>query len=504
MCVIGVGFVGASLLENFGRVFNCIGFDTSESRINELKQNGTFDSLPTKVELTTREEDLLRGTHYLIAVSTPVRENGSVDLGSVKAAVKTVLHYAKPGNSIVIESTVPIGTTSKLLGPEKQRFNCGMSPERIDPGRIEPSPYRIPKVVSGLTPKALRHISFIYSQAFQTIVEVSTTETAEMTKLYENCYRMVNIAYVNEISDACRMHNINPNEVIDAAATKPFGFQPFWPGLGVGGHCIPINPYYLFTNNQLPVLKMATNEMQQRPQRMAQEFRNRCIPTHPMPTIDEPLSPLPEPYALPRILIVGIAFKPGQLVTSGSPGLSFAKSLWDIGCERLAFYDPLIEDGKICWLDKLHKRKWNPTYLDNEFDGIAVCVKQNGVDFSVLRRLKKAFVRSFVSLDDKKQPSKHLKIEGDHSTDDKKQPKKNFKTQENRFMNDKKQSKKHLLSNEMAGSRSTEDKKQPSKDLVSNKIEGDHGALQFFQECLQEYSGCSLASNRLQSCEAMA
>ena len=490
VCVIGVGFVGESLLENFGRVFNCIGFDTSEDRINNLKQNASFNGLPKKVELTSNPEDLFRGTHYLIAVPTPVRENGSVDLDFVRDALWTVLRSAKPGSSIVIESTVPVGKTRELLGSYKQRFNCGMSPERIDPGRVEPSPDRIPKVVSGLTPKAREQIRFIYSQVFETVVLVSTTETAEMTKLYENCYRMVNIAYVNEISDACRMHNIDPYEVIDAAATKPFGFQPFYPGLGVGGHCIPINPYYLFTNNHLPVLEMATNMMQHRPHRMAQDFRYRCMPNYPILNTDEPPSPLPEPCALPRILVVGVAFKPGQSVTSGSPALSFAKSMSDNGCERLAFYDPLVDDEKLCWLEKLRKRRWNPTYLDNEFDGIAVCIKQKGVDFSVLKRLKKTFVWSFISLDDEKLPNKPLvsnEIEGSFiSPDYEKQP-----------------SKPVVLNMPEASFTSRDNKKQPSKHPVLSKMEGDHGTQHFLQPFLQQFS-LALASKGPQSCKAVA
>ena len=223
-----------------------------------------------------------------------------------------------------------------------------------------------------------------------------------MTKLYENCFRMVNIAYVCEISDACRLHGIDTNEVIDAAATKPFGFMPFYPGLGVGGHCIPVNPYYLFTNNRLPILERATSMMHRRPSKMAMKFCHRCTTSQTVSNQGEPLSPMPEPSSLPRLLIVGVAFKSGQSDTSGSPALTFARSLYEVGCEKLAFYDPLIEDGRISWLEKLHKRKWNRAYLDREFDGIAVCMKQKGTDFSVLRGLKKAFLWSFVPLDGKR------------------------------------------------------------------------------------------------------
>ena len=401
VCVIGVGFVGESLLKSFGRVFHCLGFDTSESRINELKASGSFDHLPRGVELTTNESRLSKGTHFLIAVPTPVRQDRSVNLDFVVTAIRNVLRHAKHGSSIVIESTVPVGTTRDLLGQWKNLFSCGMSPERIDPGRVEPSNEKIPKIVSALTPKALRHIAFIYSLAFETIVEVPNPETAEMTKLFENCFRMINIAFVNEMSDACRSHAIDPNEVIKAAATKPFGFQAFYPGLGVGGHCIPVNPYYLFTNNRMPLLEKATHNMEQRPHRMAVRFHRRCTRRLLPHNSAEPPSPLPESSAPPRILIVGVAFKPGQSDTVGSPALTFAKSLSELGCERLAFYDPLVEGVKVNWLEKLHKRRWNRAYLNKEFDGVAICVKQQGIDFGVLRGVHNPFVWRFVTLEGK-------------------------------------------------------------------------------------------------------
>ena len=403
VCVIGVGFVGESLLSTFGRVFDCIGFDTSKNRINKLKLEGSFDHLPKNIQLTADATHLARGTHFLIAVPTPVRDDRSVNLDFVVSAIRNVLHHAKKGSSIVIESTVPIGTTREFLGPSRHLFNCGMSPERIDPGRITPTNDKIPKIVSGLTQKALSHISYIYSQVFETIVEVSKPETAEMTKLFENCYRMVNIAYANEMSDACRPHAIDPNEVVKAASTKPFGYQPFWPGLGVGGHCIPVNPYYLFTNNRMPLLEKATNAMQQRPHRMAIRFHQRCTRRLPQSDSGDPPSPLPEPVVPPRILIVGVAFKPGQSEVSGSPAVTFAKELLDIGCERLAFYDPLVDGTKVRGLEKLHKRKWNRAYLNSEFDGIAVCVQQHGIDFKVLRGLINPFIWRFVSVDNDKR-----------------------------------------------------------------------------------------------------
>ena len=384
VAVVGVGFVGESLLKAFGRIFKSIGYDISQKRIEKL--GPTFrDSY--RVSLTADATQLSRATHFLVSVPTTVRPDKSVNLDHVVSAVHTVLRYAQHGSSIIIESSVSVGTTRKILGPYKHLFHCGMSPERMDPGRTLPLVENVPKIVSALTQAACGPIERIYAQVFETVVPVSSPEVAEMTKLYENCYRMVNIAYANEISDACRNHGIDPFEMIKAASTKPYGFQPFYPGLGVGGHCIPVNPFYLFANNKaLHVLDRATKLMCARPRKLAHNFHRRC---------------LPEPKAarlnvMPRVLVVGVGFKPGQAEISNSPGLTFAEQLKKTGCARLAFYDPLVPQGSIPWMEKLDSSAWNVPYVDAEFDGIALCTRQHGVDFNVARNLNRAFVRSFV------------------------------------------------------------------------------------------------------------
>ena len=387
VCIVGVGFVGESLLRRFGSAYACIGFDISAERIRALSSR--FEK-QKNVQLTSQVSRLALATHYFISVPTLLNEDNSVDFTYVNSAIDTVLQYARPGSCIVIESSVPIGTTRRLLGPYVDLFYCGMSPERIDPGRTSPSAAEIPKVVSGLTPLALKKITAMYSRVFDTVVPVSKPEVAEMTKLYENCYRMVNIAYVNEISDACRSHNIDPHEMINAAATKPFGFQAFQPGLGVGGHCIPINPYYLFANNKnLPILKRATNLMLNRPRKLAKRFYKRlmasiCATGQVAQT------------SLPRILIVGIGFKAGQSELSASPGLAFAKGLAELGCARLAYHDPLVNDARLDWLEKLNIACWNSTYIESEFDAVAICNRQDKVDLAILEGFSKDRVHYFV------------------------------------------------------------------------------------------------------------
>lgn len=433
VCVIGVGFVGQSLLRNFGAHFPCIGYDTSSEQIASLVASQTFSHLPHQVHLTASPSRLAQGTHFLIAVPTPIRDDYSVNLDSVHAALRTVISYASPGSVIVIESSVPVGTTRRLLAEYSQLYHVGMSPERIDPGRVSPQTHEIPKIVSALEnpsvpfsaiEKSLQKITSLYATAFTSVVPVSSPEVAEMTKLYENCYRMVNIAYVNEIADACGQHGIDAHEVVRAAATKPFGFQPFTPGIGVGGHCIPVNPFYLFANCNLPLLQQAAGTMTKRPERLAGLFYDECLKTAAGRKSSDPVDPGAKMGLRPRILVVGMAFKPGQSDVSGSPALAFAKALRKFSCARLAFYDPLISGEKISWLEKLHRHHWDHEYLAREFDGIALCVSQEGVDFAVVAGLDDVFVQSYIAFRAEGQTGKHSNtvFKGENATTEQKSP----------------------------------------------------------------------------------
>ncbi|KAI6912549.1 UDP-N-acetyl-D-mannosamine 6-dehydrogenase [Hortaea werneckii] len=226
-------------------VANLQPFDENSAKDNGIQEQASRDPLVCVVGVGFVGEILLN-------VPTLLKADWSVDTRHLESAIDMVTSHARPGSTIVIESSVSVGMTRQLLGAYTDRYFCGMSPERVDPGRTVPAAHDIPKVISALTPKALERMQEVYSKTFRTVVPVSKPEVAEMTKLFENCYRMINITYVNEIADACQKANIDVNELVDAAATKPFGFQAFRPGLGVGGHCIPINPFYLMANNDLP------------------------------------------------------------------------------------------------------------------------------------------------------------------------------------------------------------------------------------------------------------
>ncbi|KAF5243446.1 hypothetical protein FAUST_2802 [Fusarium austroamericanum] len=234
VAVIGVGYVGKHLVNSFSSRYQVIGFDVSATRIQNLKNEYQDNE---NVQFSQNSQDLRRATHFLISVPTLLRPDKTIDSSCLREALKTVGEIARSGSTVVIESSVAVGMTRQLLGPlaVSRKYFAGMSPERVDPGRAQPPVESIPKVISGLddiTPGSLDAISRIYSTIFDSVVPVSKPEVAEMMKLYENCQRMVCIAYTNEMADACIPHNIDPYEVCEAASTKPFGYMPYTPSVG--------------------------------------------------------------------------------------------------------------------------------------------------------------------------------------------------------------------------------------------------------------------------------
>ncbi|KAL5590173.1 hypothetical protein FOBRF1_013730 [Fusarium oxysporum] len=376
VAVIGVGYVGEHLISVFSKSYDTIGYDISEARINQLAQKQPPNS---RVRFTSMACDIANATHFLISVPTLLLPNKAINSSYLRSALSTVGLYAQPGAVVVIESSVAVGMTRQLLGPlAKQRgFFAGMSPERVDPGRIDPPAQLIPKIVSGLddiVPGSLDTIKRFYSQSFDKVVPVSRPEVAEMMKLYENCQRMVCIAYANEMADACLGHNIDPYEVCQAASTKPFGYQPFSPSLGVGGHCIPVNPWYLLSNSSFPLLQMATEKMHARPGVIAQRVIERlCRESHDK--------------LRPRVLVVGFGFKEGQSHLVNSPGLELAKGLLLTNKVDVAWADPLVPQEAVPQIARLPESDWRVEVLGH-FEMIIVTFHQHGLDFEVLDRVQ--------------------------------------------------------------------------------------------------------------------
>jgi nucleotide sugar dehydrogenase len=357
VCVVGVGFVGEHLVKTFNKKFHVIGVDTSPNRIKVLRALNCSKSNDNQKFLSFQDtySDLTHIDAFLISVPTLVTaDKQDVDMSYLLSVRDTLLKIAKPGALIMVESSVYVGATRELFKVFLEKgIYVGFSPERVDPGRTSPAIEEIPKIISGLNDESLRVCKSLYEQVFINLVPVSSCECAEMCKLYENCFRMVNIAYVNEISDMCDAHSIDAREMIKASSSKPFGFMPFSPGLGVGGHCIPVNPYYLLKNGSLPVLHYSTKVMEMRPKLKAIQIVNHYSHAD-------------------KILVIGIGFKKGECLTTNSPGLALYQELYKLN-KQVTVYDPLVQNAQQSKpISYLLRKDFDAKHLFNNFDLVVI------------------------------------------------------------------------------------------------------------------------------------
>ncbi|KAK3376922.1 putative UDP-glucose dehydrogenase [Lasiosphaeria ovina] len=394
VAVIGVGYVGEHLVDVFSAQYPVVGFDVSEARVASLKKHHLDSGDQRKITFSSDESDLRVASYFLVSVPTLLQSNGEVNLVHLQSAINTVARNARPGSTVVIESSVAIGMTRQLLGPLaiSRGLFVGMSPERVDPGRVSPPAQSIPKIVSGLddlVPGSLDRVARLYGMVFKTVVRVSKPEVAEMTKLYENCQRMMAIAYANEMADACIPHDINPFEVAAAAATKPFGYLPVDPSIGVGGHCIPVNPFYLFSNCDFPLLRAAAEKTAKRPVQIADRL---------LQSLKDEIVPFSEPCNFrPRVLVAGLGFKSGQSHIANSPSVRLACALADSDKVDIMFVDPLVDQAAVPNVPRLDERHWTRQVLDS-FDSIVVASKQPGLDFGILSELRHARVENWCNV----------------------------------------------------------------------------------------------------------
>src|SRR6202161_2634247 len=263
--IVGLGYVGLPLAMEFAKAgFSVTGIDIQESKVSQLNRGDSYvQDVPTdtlkkwvsggKFRATSDFSVILDLDTINIAVPTPLRKTKDPDMSYIVSACQETAKHLRPGKLVILESTTYPGTTDELVLPMLeasgwkvgQDFFLCFSPERVDPGNPQYQTANIPKVVGGITEACTRLGALFYAQALEKVVPVSSTSVAEMVKLLENTFRMINIGLVNEMALMCDRMGINVWEVIDAAATKPFGFMAFYPGPGLGGHCIPIDPFYL-------------------------------------------------------------------------------------------------------------------------------------------------------------------------------------------------------------------------------------------------------------------
>jgi UDP-N-acetyl-D-glucosamine dehydrogenase len=363
VAIIGIGYVGLPLATVFAEAgYHVTGIDPIKEKVAMVQRGESYImDVPTaqlsrlvnsgRLQATTDYSVLRQVDAVSICVPTPLRKTGDPDLSFIISATESLMPYLHPGMVVILESSTYPGTTRELVLPRLieasglavgKDFFLAFSPERVDPGRKDWTTLNTPKVVGGITPACCEVASIWYAQALQKVVSVSTAEVAEMAKLLENTFRMINIGLVNELALMCDRLKVDVWEVIDAAATKPFGFMKFTPGPGLGGHCIPIDPLYL--SWKLRSLNYTARFIE-----LASEI-NTNMPRFVVSKVQDALNNYGKPVKGSRLLILGAAYKPDIDDLRESPALDVMRLLRSKGAD-VVYHDPYIhhieEDGRV-------------------------------------------------------------------------------------------------------------------------------------------------------------
>ena len=390
--VIGLGYVGLPLAVEFANAgFAVVGIDVQTWKVDELNAGCSYiqDVQPSAVQghveagrlrATTDFSVILELDTVNIAVPTPLRKTKDPDMSFVVSAAEKVAQYIHPGLLIILESTTYPGTTEELLLPmfEKGGLKAGedfflcFSPERVDPGNTQYHTRNIPKVVGGVTPGCTELGAQFYSQALEKVVPVSSTTVAETVKLLENTFRMINIGLANEIAMMCDRMGINVWEVIDAAATKPFGYMPFYPGPGLGGHCIPIDPFYLSWKSKQAGIEARFIDL-------AGNI-NGQMPRFVVDKIHYALNDRAKPLRGAHIHIAGVAYKRDVDDLRESPALDLILLLEQRGA-RVTYTDPYISSLR---LDGRQLMSSNLNEQAVEADCVVIVTDHKVIDFAGL------------------------------------------------------------------------------------------------------------------------
>ena len=401
--VIGLGYVGLPLALLFSEQrFPVTGFDIDQDKVKTLEQGGSYIYRITPAEIQLAREQgftatgdfsqLQRMNAVIICVPTPLDEYREPDLSYITRTAEAIAPHVRPGQLVVLESTTYPGTTEEVLVPILERnpknlkagrlgseaadFYVAFSPEREDPGNDSVARRDIPKVVGGLDQQASARASALYGSIFARTVPVSTPAAAEMTKLLENIYRCVNIALVNELKMLCLRMGIDIWEVIEAASTKPFGFHPFYPGPGLGGHCIPVDPYYLSW-------KAKEFDFQTRFIELAGEV-NTGMPYHVLASVTEALNRQKKALNGAKVLVLGVAYKKDIDDLRESPSLTIIELLQKQGA-TVSYHDPYFPFvGKGRRYDLQMKR----AELDNfgQYDCVLIVTDHSDYDYARIVR----------------------------------------------------------------------------------------------------------------------
>jgi len=353
--VIGLGYVGLPLAVAFAEAgFPVIGVDADAARIERLGHGSSpIEDVPDwrLAPLVSGKRLVVKGSvdalgeadAIVICVPTPLSKSKEPDISHIVAAASEIARILRPGQLVVLESTTYPGTTEEVLLPRfvgpgmavGEQFFLAFSPERIDPGNRTYGLSLIPKVVGGITPSCRELAGALYAQIVERVVSVSSTQAAEMVKLFENIFRSVNVALVNELAIMCRRLGLSVWEVIEAASTKPFGFMPFYPGPGIGGHCLPSDPYYLSWKARLAGYEAKFIAF-------ADEI-NAGMPRYVVQLAADELNEHGKPVKGSRILALGVAYKAGVGDVRESPALEILDALALRGAQ-IDYADPRVPE----------------------------------------------------------------------------------------------------------------------------------------------------------------
>lgn len=405
--VIGLGYVGLPLVMAFARQnFNIVGFDIDRKKVDALNEGQSYiqhipaqpltDLINKKQFTPTTDFSKARDTDILIiCVPTPLSKNRVPDMRYVEKTAETLKHHLRPGHFIVLESTVYPGTTSDIMKPileesglvEGCDFFVAFSPEREDPGNPNFETVTIPKVVGADSEEARQLVTTLYGEVVNTVVPVSSSATAEAVKLTENIFRSVNIALVNELKVIYGLMGIDIWEVVDAAKTKPFGYMAFYPGPGLGGHCIPIDPFYL-------TWKAREADIPTRFIELAGEV-NSAMPMHTVRATADALNDIAgKAMKGSKILVVGIAYKKNVDDMRESPSLKIIELLQQKGA-TVDYYDPhvpeIIPTREHPELTGRKSVEWDAKILQS-YDAALICTEHDVIDWHALGKNSKIVV----------------------------------------------------------------------------------------------------------------
>ena len=396
ICVVGLGYVGLPrLISTMNSGYPCIGIDADLSKVDSLNRGKSYighinvDELHAAItggtcQITDDFAATAGADVIVLCVPTPLSKFREPDLGFVAGAIESLSPYLHSGQLIALESTTYPGTTEELLLPTVNKMGLAVgedfflvySPEREDPGNVEFASTSIPKVCGGVTEACLEAGVHFYSHITQQVVPVSSTRAAEMTKILENTYRAVNIALVNELKIVAEKMDIDIFEVIRAASTKPFGFKAFYPGPGLGGHCIPIDPFYL-------TWKAREYGLHTRFIELAGEI-NTSMPSYVVEKTIHGLNLLGKPVNGSEILILGVTYKKNIDDLRESPGIELIRSLSEKGAS-ISYHDPHVSE--LSDIPETGSRMYSVEWIEStvrRVDCVIIATDHDCVDYSLL------------------------------------------------------------------------------------------------------------------------